>query len=160
MKIQLNGYEVEIDRIYAYKAYAGLLCGMIDSRRNNHEEKEAKKELKDFSNVQDANLYFSPHRNKAPISSFHPNIQKMIKEDYLDGRYDADNFPEEHLAAYWVFLELVSYYEEFTEGIDSCCTGLNVACNIQSVDMSTIETYLYENLTSEVWKRESVDFTP
>ena len=84
----------------------------------------------------------------------------MIKEDYLDGRYDADNFPEEHLSSYWVFLELVSYDEEFTEGIDGCCTWLNIACNIQSIDMSTIETYLYENLTSEVWKRESVDFTP
>jgi len=160
MKIQLNGYEVELDRIYAYKAYAGLLCGMIDSRRNEHEEEQANKELKDFSNVQDANLYLPPHRNKATIDSFHPNAQEMIKEDYIAGRYDADNFPEEHLSSYWVFLELVSYDEEFTEGIDACCTWLNIACNIQSVDMSTIKTYLYENLTSDVWKRESVDFTP
>ena len=160
MKLQLNGYEVDIDRMYAYKTYAGLLCGMIDSRRNDHEEEEAKKELKAFSTMQNANLYLPPHRNKAPLDSFHPDAQEMIKEDYLEGRYDAGNFPEEHLASYWVFLELVSYDDKFTKDKDGCCTGLNVACNIKSIDMSAIETYLYENLTCKVWKRESVDFTP
>ncbi len=160
MKIQLNGYEVEIDRMYVYKAYAGLLCGMIDSRRNDHEEEQAKKELKAFSYMQNANLYLSPYRSKAPISSFHPVSQEMIKEDYLCGLYHADNFPEKHLAEYWVFLELVSYDKQFIKDKDGFCTGLNVACNVKSFDISTIEKYLYENLTGEVWRCKSVDFTP
>ena len=155
MKIQLNGYEVEIDQMYD-----GLLCGMIDSRRNNHEEEQAKKELESFSSMQNSNLYLPPHRNKASIDSFHLNTQEMIKEDYLDGRYNEDNFPEEHLATYWVFLELVSYDEQFLKDNDGYCTGLNVAYNTQGIEMSTLEKYLYENLTCEVWKRRSVDFTP
>ncbi len=160
MKIQLNGYEVEIDRMYVYKAYAGLLCGMIDSRRNDHEEEQAKKELNIFSYMQNANLYLSPYRSKAPISYFHPTSQEMIQEDYLDERYDADNFPEKHLAPYWVFLELVSYDKQFIKDKDGFCTGLNVACNVKSFDIVSIEKYLYENLTGEVWRCKSVDFTP
>ena len=160
MELQLNGYKVEVDRMYTYKAYAGLLCGMIDSRRNDYEEQEAKKELKDFSYVQNANLYLPPNRRKAPMSSLHPNIQEIIKEDYLDGRYGADNFPEKHLFQYWVFLELVSYNDQFTDGKDGCCTGLNIAFNISSIDITIIEEYLYGNLTNEIWKSKSVDFTP
>ncbi len=160
MQLQLNGYRVEMDRIYAYKAYAGLLCGMIDSRRNDHEEKQAKKELTLFSYQENANLYLPPHRKKATVSSFSAGMQEIIKEDYEDGRYDAHNFPEEHLADYWVFLELVSYDKQFAKDKESFCTELNVACNLKDIDIATVETYLYENLTKEIWKRESIDFTP
>jgi len=160
MEIQLNGYKVEIERMYTYKVYAGLLCGRIDSERNNYEEEQAKKELDNFSYRADANLYFSPHRHKISISSHHQDIQEMIKEDYLERRYHADNFPEEHLATYWIFLELVSYDKQFIEDKEGFCTSLNIACNISSIDTASIEKYLYKNLTSEIWKNQSIDFTP
>ncbi len=84
----------------------------------------------------------------------------MIREDYLDGQYDAHNFPEKHLDAYWVFIELVSYDEQFKKDKYGFRTVLNAACNIQTIDMSTIEKYLYENLTIDIWNREAEDYTP
>jgi len=103
MKLQLNGYEVEIERMYIYKVYVGLLCGRIDTYINDKEEGQAKKELNKFACVENANLYLPPHRNKVPIGSLHSDVQEMINEDYLSGRYNADNFPEAHLEQYWVF---------------------------------------------------------
>jgi len=160
MKIQLNGYEASIDRMYTYKAYAGSFGGRIDSRINDKEEKEAREELKSFSYVENSNLYLSPHRGKAPMSSFHPDVQEVIEEDYLEGRYDTDNFPEKDLAEYWVFLELVSYDHQFKKYEDGFSTGLNVACNIQDIDIFTIEKYLYAKVPAEIWNCESVDYTP
>ena len=160
MEIQLNGYKVEIERMYTYKVYAGLLCGRIDSERSDHEEQEAKKELMHFPYREDANIYLLPQRNKVHIDYFNTDTQEIIKEDYLDGRYNADNFPEDHLAQYWILLELVSYDKQFIEAKEDFCTGLNIACNISSIAIESIQNYLCKNLTIDLWKDKSVDFTP
>ena len=149
MTIQLHGYEVELERIYAYKAYANMLGGAIDTRRNNKEEDIAKKELQKFSYVKESNFYLPPIRKK-----------KAIDNDDMADYYDENNYREENIESFWVFLELISYDDHLKKDKDDFCTGLNVACNIQDIELNTIKQYLYKNLTIEIWKHTSIDYTP
>ena len=157
MKIQLDGFTAEIDKIYAYKTYAGLLAGMIDSRRNNYEESQAQDELKKFSMNKENYLYIPPTRKKSELSSFSKNMKQVIKEDFIDGFYSDDNFPEEKLEAFWVYVELVSY--DAVKDKDCFMTALYIACNIEDFDVQTIEAYLLEHLTLEIWETNAMDAT-
>ena len=157
MKIQLDGFTAEINRIYAYKTYAGLLAGVIDTNRNDYEEAEAQNELKKFSTYVKNSLYLSPLRMQRKLSSFSNEMRQIIKEDFEDGFYNDENVPEEKLASFWVFVELTSY----DVIIDSNCiiSGLNIACNIKDFEIRTIETCLLNRLKLDVWEREATDVT-
>jgi len=158
MKIQLDGFSTEIDKIYAYKTYAGLLAGVIDTKRNDYEESQAQDELKKFSMNKGNYLFIPPTRKKRKMSSFSKNMKQVIKEDFIDGFYSDDNFPEEKLEAFWVCVELVSYDAIVDE--DCFMSALNIACNVEDFEMTTIEAYLLEYLTLEIWKTNATDATP
>ena len=157
MKIQLDGFTAEIDKIYAYRTYAGLLAGAIDTRRNDYEESEAQDKLKKFSLDEKNHFYISPRRKKCRLSSFSKEMRQYIKEDYKNGYYNKKNFREEELEAFWVFVELVSY----DAIVDESCfmSALNVACNIEDFETRTVEAYLLKYLTLEVWKTKAMDDT-
>ncbi len=108
MKIQLDGFTAEIEEIYAYRTYLGLLCGRIDTRINNREESQTQVELNKFTRDEKSNFYISPLRKRCKLSSFSKKMKKYIKEDYLDGHYHKKNFPEESLENFWVLIELVT----------------------------------------------------
>ena len=158
MKIQLDGFTTEIDKIYAYRTYAGLLAGVIDTKRNDYEESQAEGELKKFSMNGENHLYISPTRKKRELSTFSKRREQVIKEDFIDGFYGDDNFPEEELEAFWVCVELVSYDAIVDE--DCFMSALNIACNIEDFEVRTIEAYLLEYLTLEIWKINATDATP
>ncbi len=155
MKIQLDGFTAEINKIYAYRTYAGLLAGGIDTRRNNHEESQAQDELKKFSIDEKNHFYISPTRKKCKLSSFSKEMRQYIKEDYMDGYYNEKNFREERLEDFWVLIKLVSY-----DAITDEISGLNIACNIEDFDMHTIEAYLLNHLKLDAWKSKAIDATP
>ena len=157
MALKLNGYETGIVRLYAYRVYEGLLCGQVDTEYHNSCEEKAKDEFWKFSTMKDAHYYFAPERRKKPLSSF--SKDHYIHEEYNE-LYDENNFPEEKLKKYWLFIELESYDEDLQKDTDGFCTGLSIACNIQDIDIHTIQEYLYENLTKDVWQKKSVDYTP
>ncbi len=158
MKIQLDGFTAEIDKIYAYKTYAGLLAGVIDTRRNDYEESQAQDELKKFSMNGENHLYIYPRRKKRELSSFSKNMEQVIKEDFRDGFYSDENFPEKKLEAFWVYVELVSY--DAVKDEDCFMSALNIACNVKDFEMTTIESYLLEHLTLEIWETNAIDATP
>jgi len=158
MKIQLDGFTAEIDTIYAYRTYAGLLAGVIDTRRHDHEESEAQNELKKFSLDRNNCLYVSPSRKKCKLSSFSKEIREDIKEHYLVGYYNKHNYREERLEAFWVFVGLVSY-DAITD--ETCfMSALNVACNIEDFEPRTVEAYLWNYLKLATWEDKSRDATP
>jgi hypothetical protein len=158
MKIQLDGFTAEITKIYAYRTYAGLLAGGIDTRRNNHEESQVQDELKKFSIEEGNYFYISPKRKKCKLSSFSKEMRQYIKDDYSAGYYNANNFREERLEDFWVFIELVSY-DAITD--ESCFrSALNVACNLKDFEIHTIEAYLLDHLSLDIWKNKATDATP
>ena len=158
MKIQLDGFTAEINKIYAYRTYVGLLAGGIDTRRNKHEEVQAQNELKKFS-IEDQNyFYISPTRKKCKLSSFSKEMREYIKEDYINGYYSAKNFQEERLKDFWVFAELISYDAIIDENY--FMSALNVSCNIENFDTRTIEAYLCNHLKLDTWKSKATDATP
>ncbi len=158
MKIQLNGFTVEINRIYAYRTYDGLLAGIVVTRRNDHEESQAQDELKKFTRGKQSHFYISPTRKQRKLSSFSNEIRQMINEDFIDGLYSDENFPEERLEAYWVFVELTSY-DVIVD--DNCIIStLNIACNIEDFDIHTIGAYLLNHLKLDAWKSKAIDATP
>lgn len=158
MKIQLDGFTTEIDKIYAYRTYAGLLAGGIDTKRNDYEESQAQDELKKFSLDRENHFYISPIRKKCKLSSFSRKMRQYIKEDYLSGYYSKENFREEELEAFWVFVELVSYDAIADE--NCFVSALNVACNIEDFETHTIEAYLWNHLKLDAWKDKATDATP
>ena len=158
MKIQLAGFTVEINKIYAYKTYAGLLAGGIDTRRNDHEESQAQDELKKFSSDKKNNFYISPTRKQRKLSSFDKEMRQYIKEDYMDGYYNKQNFREERLEDFWVFVELVSYDAITDESY--FMSALNISCNIEDFEIHTIEAYLSNHLSLDTWKSKATDATP
>ena len=161
MEIQLNGYQVGVTEIHACKVYEGLLCGVIDTKRNNAEELKAKEKLATFSNPQDASLFFPPHREKRSMASFSDEGRQWVEEDFLNGFYSDDNYPEEKLNNFWIVVELVCSDDiEKHKEMDYCFSILSVAFNCKDFDPSTIEQYLYENLPIEIWNREARDYTP
>ncbi len=155
MKIQLDGFTAEIEKIYAYGTYLGLLCGGIDTRINDYEESQAQDELKKFTRDKKNHFYISPIRKKCKLSSFSKEMRQYIKQDYMSGYYHKKNFREERLEDFWVLIELVSY-----DAIIDEISGLNIACNIEDFDMRTIEVYLLNQLKLDAWKSKATDATP
>jgi len=111
-------------------------------------------ELKEFSRNEQNNLYIPPRRRKREMSSFSKEMEQIIKENFIDGFYSDENFPEERLEAFWVFVKFVSYDAISDE---SCfMSALNVACNIEDFGVSTIEAYLLKHLILEIWKTQQI----
>ncbi len=161
MEIQLKGYQVEVTEIHAYKVYEGLLCGAIDTKRNNAEELKAKEKLEIFSNPQNASLFLPPNRKKRAMSSFSDEGRQWVEEDFLNGFYGDDNYPEEKLNNFWIVVDLVCSDDiEKHKEMDYFFSILSVAFNSQNFDIATIEQYLYENLPIEIWNREAENYTP
>jgi len=159
LQLNLNRYKLKITRLYAYKTYQGLLCGLIDSKINNAEETEAKEALIKFNTYECNTLYLQPRRTQKQISSFvNPEMQTIIKEDFIDGFYDATNYPEEEIAEYWIMLELE--YDQPVKDMDHCFSSLIVACNLNDCQLETIEKYLCDKLSFSVWENEAKDYTP
>jgi hypothetical protein len=145
MKMQLNGFEVEVPEMHAFTTYGGLLCGIIDTSRNNTEEAEVKKRLSMYNTNQWNELYIPPIRKKRALSS--------ITEDVRD-LYDSENYPEERLDEYWLILELFCWdsHKKNDPFFSSC---LYVAFNIKNLHLETIEEYLFQHLPIDTWNREA-----
>jgi len=157
MKIQFDGFTAEIEEIYANRAYTSLLAGRIDTKINNREESRAQNKLKEFSSGKKNHLYISPTRKKRKFSSFNKIAREMIKEEYQIGYYGKENYPEEKLEAFWVYIELVSY--DAVKDEDCFMSALNIACNIENFELNTIEAYLLEHLTLKIWETNAMDAT-
>ena len=161
MEIQLNTYQVEVTEMHAYKVYEGLLCGVIDTRRNDAEELRAKEKLRILGNPQNASLFLPPKREKRAMSSFNDEGREWVEEDFLNGFYSDENYPEEKLDNFWIVVDLVcSDNIEMHKEMDYFFSILSVAFNSKDFDLAAIEKYLYENLPIESWNREAGDYTP
>ncbi len=161
MSLQLNGYTVEINELYASKVYEGLLCGVIDTIRNDAEELKAKEKLETFTDIKDVNLFLAPIQRKRIMSSFSNEDRKIVEEDFFDAFYSANRYTEERLDNFWIVAGIVS-----RDGLkkhretDDFCSILNVVFNFKNFDIDTIEQYLYENLPIEIWNIEARNYTP
>lgn len=153
MKLLLNGYKVEIDTMCAYQTYRGLLCGIIDTERNDAEEKNAKERIK-LCNFEKYNEYYiSPIRKRVPLPKDYPLEIKKYDEEEL---YNDNNHPENKLGKYWVMLSLTCHdkIENYPE-TQGHWSSLFVIFNVQNINLKSIEKYLCKYLSLKIWIRES-----